>query len=260
MIVTEEQLARHLAELEPAWINRPNPFAELIAQGDGAGLMVKLDDPSPEIRADAAEALGLLKERAAIAKLTQLTRDLYPRVRRAAAVALVVLADEPMLQKFVKALSDRNPAVVAGAAIALGEAGFKESVPFLLKAYRTEHPRIAGAVAVALGRLGHLEAAPWLIAALKSGLAPVEAAEALGRVGDPAAARILVEQLTHHYPPLRAASARALGLLASARAWDPALKQTVIAALHSAILDPDQRVKLGAIEALAQFGDPTSTT
>lgn len=256
MGVTEEQIAEQLAELEPAWVTRPNLFAELIAKRDVAALLARLDDSSPGVRADAAEGLGLLKERTATAKLKQLTGDLDPNVRRSAAGALVALADEGMLKEFVKALRDPSAKVVAGAAIALGEAGYKEAVPSLLKAYRTEHPRIAAAVAIALGRLGQAEAVPWLMAALKTGLAPVEAAEALGRIGDPIAARILSEQLTHTFAPLRASAARALGMLALAKSWDFVLRDQVIAGLQKAITDADARVKLCAGMALAQFGDP----
>ena len=256
MGVTEEQIAEQLAELEPAWITRPNLFADLIAGREVAPLLARLDDPSPGARADAAEALGQLKEKSATAKLKQLTGDLDPNVRRSAAAALVALADEGMLKEFVKALRDPSAKVVAGAAIALGEAGYQEAVPYLLKAYRTEHPRIAAAVSAALGRLGSVEAVPWLTAAVKTGLAPVEAAEALGRIGDPAAAKIIVEQLTHPFAPLRAAAARALGMLAVAKSWDFVLRDKVIGALQKSILDPDGRVKLCAGMALAQFGDP----
>ncbi len=256
MGVTEDQIAEQLAELEPAWVTRPNLFADLIARRDVPALLSRLNDAAPGARADAAEALGKLKEASATARLKQLTGDLDPNVRRAAAAALVALADEGMLKEFVKSLRDPSAKVVAGAAIALGEAGYKDAVPYLLKAYRTEHPRIAAAVAVALGRLGSVDAVPWLTAAVKTGLAPVEAAEALGRIGDPAAGRILVEQLGHSFAPLRAAAARALGMLALARTWDFVLRDKVIATLQRSILDPDERVKLCAGMALAQFGDP----
>lgn len=256
MGVTEEQIAEQLAELEPAWVTRPNLFAELIAARDTAALLAKLDDTTPGVRADAAEALGQLKERSATAKLKRLTGDLDPNVRRSAAAALVALADEGMLKEFVKALRDPSAKVVAGAAIALGEAGYQPAVEYLLKAYRTEHPRIAAAVAIALGRLGNAEAIPWLSAAVKTGLAPVEAAEALGRIGDPAAARVLVDQLNHQFAPLRASAARALGMLALAKSWDFVLRDTAIAGLQKAVSDADERVKLCAGMALAQFGDP----
>ena len=111
-------------------------------------------------------------------------------------------------------------------------------------------------MALALGRLGSAEAIPWLSAALKTGLAPVEAAEALGRIGDPSAARALIDCVNHPFAPLRASASRALGMLASAKKWDFVLRDTAIGALQKAIADSDERVKLCAGMALAQFGDP----
>jgi len=137
MGVTEDQIAAQLAELEPTWVSRPNRFAALIAQGDTATLRRHLDDPLPAARADAAYALGQLKDKSAADRLKQLTGDLDPLVRRSAAAALVALADEGMLKEFVKSLRDPNAQVVAGAAVALGEAGYTDAVPYLLKAYRT---------------------------------------------------------------------------------------------------------------------------
>ncbi len=256
MHVTEAQIAEQLAELEPTWVTRPNAFADLIATRNCAALLVKLSDASADVRADAAAALGQLKERAAIAQLRMLTGDLDPNVRRAAAAALVALADETMLKEFVKALRDPNAMVVAGAANALGQAGYQPVVEYLLKTYRTEHPRVAAAVAIALGRLGSVDAVPWLSAALTTGLAPVEAAEALGRVGDLRAVGVLLEQAGHRFAPLRAAIARALGMLALAKAWDPVQWNAAIALLQKAIDDPDERVKHCARMSLAQFGDP----
>jgi len=106
MGVTEDQIAAQLAELEPTWVSRPNRFAALIAQGDTATLRRHLDDPLPAARADAAYALGQLKDKSAADRLKQLTGDLDPLVRRSAAAALVALADEGMLKEFVKSLRD----------------------------------------------------------------------------------------------------------------------------------------------------------
>jgi HEAT repeat protein len=87
--VTEEQIAEKLGELEPAWAGKPNLFEKEIAAKDAKSLTAKLDDKTPAVRADAAEALGLLKEHSVTGKLKQLLNDGEPMVRRAAAVALV---------------------------------------------------------------------------------------------------------------------------------------------------------------------------
>lgn len=254
--MNEEQIAEKLAEFEPAWAGRPNLFDKQIAEKDVKTLLARLDDQLPGVRADAAEALGRLKEPSATARLKALLSDREPEVRRAAAVGLASMGDEAISQEFVKALLDPSAKVVAGAAEAIGLAGYKAGVPYLLKAYRTEHPRVAGAVAVALGRLGDRQAVPWLLQALKRGLAPVEAATALGELGDASATRGLCEALGHDFPPLRAAAARSLGQLARSGNFDFILKDTAVSALHRLLADGDPRVQFCAALGLAGFGDP----
>ena len=254
--MNEEQIAEKLAELEPAWAGRPNLFDKQIASRDVNALLSRLDDQLPGVRADAAEALGRLKEGSATARLKALLQDPEAAVRRAAAVGLASLGDEAIAKEFVKALLDPAAKVVAGAAEALGLSGYKAAVPYLLKAYRTEHPRVAAAIAVALGRLADPQAVPWLLQALKQGLAPVEAATALGELGDALATRGLCEALAHEFPPLRAAAARSLGQLARSGNFDFILKDTAVSALHRLLADADPRVQFCAALGLAGFGDP----
>ncbi len=254
--MNEEQIAEKLAEFEPAWAGRPNLFDKQIASKDVKALVARLDDQLPGVRADAAEALGLLKEISATAQLKALLRDPEPSVRRAAAVGLASLGDEAISQEFVKALLDPSAKVVAGAAEALGLSGYKAAVPYLLKAYRTDHPRVAAAIAVALGRLKDRQALPWLLQALKAGLAPVEAATALGELGEAGATRGLCEALAHELPSLRAAAARSLGQLARGGNFDFILKDTAVSALHRLVSDGDPRVQFCAALGLAGFGDP----
>ena len=254
--MNEEQIAEKLAEFEPEWAGRPNLFEKQIAEKDVKTLVARLDDQLPGVRADAAEALGRLKEVSATAKLKALLSDSEPAVRRAAAIGLASLGDEGLSREFVKALLDPAAKVVAGAAEALGLSGYKPAVPYLLKAYRTEHPRVAAAVAVALGRLGDRQAVPWLLQALKQGLAPVEAATALGELADAAATRGLSDALAHDFAPLRAAAARSLGQLARKGHFDFILKDTAVSSLHRLLVDPDPRVQFCAALGLAGFGDP----
>lgn len=254
--MNEEQIAEKLAELEPAWAGRPNLFDKQIAARDSASLLARLDDPLPGVRADAAEALGRLKEPKAVGRLKLLLKDTEPSVRRAAAIGLASLGDEALSQEFVKALLDGSAKVVAGAAEAIGLADYKPGVPYLLKAFRTEHPRVAAAIATSLGRLGDRQAVPWLLAALKSGLAPVEAATALGELGDAGGTRGLCDALGHEFPPVRAAAARSLGRLARTGNFDFIMKDQAVTALHRLLKDGDLRVEFCAALGLAGFGDP----
>lgn len=254
--MNEEQIAEKLAELEPAWAGRSNLFEAQIAAKDAKALHGRLADPLPGVRADAAEGLGRLKDHAATAQLKAMLGDADPGVRRSAGLALASLGDEALCQEFIKALKDPAAKVIAGAAEALGVAGYTPAVPYLLKAYRTDHPRVAAAIATALGRLGDRQAVPWLVAAMKAGLAPVEAATALGDLGDKSATRALCDALTHEFPPLRAAAARALGQLARTGNFDFVLQDTATSALHRLVKDRDERVMFCAALGLAGFGDP----
>ncbi|MBL8916500.1 MAG: HEAT repeat domain-containing protein [Archangium sp.] len=256
MALNEEQIAERLAELEPAWAGRSNLFEKQIAAKDTKELHARLKDQLPGVRADAAEALGALADKTAAGPLKSLLADPEPVVRRSAAIALAMLGDEALSQEFVKALRDPSAKVVAGAAEAIGIAKYTAGVPYLLKAYRTDHPRVAASIATALGRLGDRQAVPWLVAAMKSGLAPVEAATALGEIGDSAGTRGLCDALAHDFPPLRAAAARALGQLARTGKFDFVLKDGAIASLHRLLNDPDLRVQFCAALGLAGFGDP----
>ncbi len=252
---TEEQLAEKLAELEPAWMTRPNLFQALIDRKDGPGLRSKLSDGAPGVRADAAQALGILKDKASTGALKALLSDPEYAVRQSAASALIALGNEVLFAEMVKALLDPEARVVAGAAMALGDSGYAKAVPYLLKAFRTDHPRIAGAIATALGKLGASDAVPWLAAAIKTGLAPVESAEALGRIGDPAGARPLIDALAHSFAPLRASAARALGFMAAKNSWDFVARDAAQTELNKVLTDADPRVRLCGAIALGQFGD-----
>ena len=258
--MNDEQIAEKLAELEPAWAGRPNLFDKQIAARDVKTLLARLDDQLPGVRADAAEALGRLKEPSATARLKALLSDPEPSVRRSAAVGLASLGDEAISKEFVKALLDPSAKIVAGAAEALGLSGYKAAVPYLLKAYRTDHPRVAAAIATALGRLGKdqgdRQALPWLVQALKTGLAPIEAATALGELGDSGATRGLCDALAHEFPPVRAAAARSLGQLARTGNFDFVLKDSAVGTLHRLLTDADPRVQFCAALGLAGFGDP----
>ena len=99
--MNEELIAEKLAELEPAWVGRANLFEKQIASKDVAMLTARLDDALPGVRADAAEALGVLKDRSATARLKAMLADPEGLVRHSAAVALVTMGDEALAQEFV---------------------------------------------------------------------------------------------------------------------------------------------------------------
>ena len=85
MALNEEQIAEKLAELEPAWAGRPNLFEAQVKAKDADTLLKKLDDSTPAVRADAAEALGRLGAKTAAARLKALLHDADAGVKRSAA-------------------------------------------------------------------------------------------------------------------------------------------------------------------------------
>jgi HEAT repeat protein len=185
--------------------------------GTLAGL---LDDPEPEVREGAIDALARLAEadgtsvltiaqKMAVAESSERRRDaviLYAALREADRLALL-MKDEDMLVRrnavtalaslrlpestshFVKALMDEEPDVRIAAAGALGELGGEECRESLLLALRDEDPWVKCTVLKSLGKIGGERALNAVIEAMEGadGLIMISALEALSSIGGDAA-------------------------------------------------------------------------
>ncbi|NIJ10850.1 HEAT repeat protein [Saccharomonospora amisosensis] len=163
-----------------------------------APLCVLLDDPAPEVRVVAARALGRIGEMAAVGPLVA-SLDRAGPPQQVIAHALLGLgqeAERPMLDT----LATTGPHARATVVEVLGLSRALRSVPALVELlWQDPVLEVRVRVVRALGRIGSRAALSPLLAATERGEAtPLRtvAARALGDLGDPFAAPRLVELLS----------------------------------------------------------------
>ncbi len=225
---------------------------------DGAAVPALLtrfrEDSQPLVRARAAEALGSLRAGEAVDSLLKALReDGAFFVRRQAAQALGNLQDPAALPALLGALRDAEPATRWRAAEALGNLKDSTAVPVLLETLRRE--KVAGVrwrIAEALGQLKEPLALPELIAILKQDPDPLvrsRAAEALGGYKPMESLTALLEALENDsYPAVRWRAAESLG-----RLKDPLAVPVLLTALRQ---DVDNAVRWSSAEALGRLKSP----
>jgi HEAT repeat protein len=232
---------------------------------------------TPEMRASAAYALGVIGDKRAIKSLTSLLRDERYFVRLQAARALSQMGDAALdqllemsnsstpstreaavealgsggssraLDRVIDALSDSNSNVRAAAVRALGESASERGVAPLLTLMRDESSTLRAQASVSLARLGPV-ALPKLVAALRDSKPSVRqlAAEALGEIGSREAVAPLVELIETDTSGARLEAITALGKIGDPAAIDPILS------LHRS---GSVAVRRKTIPALARFRD-----
>lgn len=123
-------------------------------------VIARLHDPDPEVRAEAARALGRIRAPEATEALIQELRDLSSSVRPEAAIALGRIGDRRALPYLLDALNDSSEELQDGAAWALGEVGDDAATDQLLALFRRiRSERVSASTAAAMSRLGRFEAA-----------------------------------------------------------------------------------------------------
>ncbi len=154
-------------------------------------LTASLADPSAEVRARAAHALGAMGEpaKSAAAELMSLLKDEDPTVRRQAVSALAAIQPGPevMVPLFAKLMQDSDPGVQLRVLQALAEVG-EAAVPRLIKAL--DNDEVAYWSCIVLRDIGPAakDAVPALIEKLKDPREEIrmQAVLALGAIGDAA--------------------------------------------------------------------------
>ncbi|MFH1807593.1 MAG: HEAT repeat domain-containing protein [Pseudomonadota bacterium] len=261
----DNPLEERLYQIDPSFVGaRSNRFASAIARGRAAvpELLAALKTDDALARLDAVEALGELRDHAALEPLRSLINDKDPDVRTATAVALVRIGDDQLFPEMVKALRSDNASVVVGAALVLGHLADRSAVPNLVEAFKTDDLRIGSAVAWALGRCGDPVALPWLTTAVRLNFVAANACEALGRIGDAKATPVLLKALESPNDDTRAYAARALGILkhGSAKGGLGSMMGTlaanqVVPALKKLLGDRARKVRLCAALAMYELGE-----
>lgn len=181
---------------------------------DIPGLIRALDHPDPDIRYEAVEALGEIRDPATVAPLAILFSDAgYSGVRWKVAEALASIGS-PSVDVLIAALSHPDDDVRWKAAIALGEIHDARAVEPLIRLLSDPDRFVKGRTAIALGMIGEQAVDP-LIHALKEGDGNQRwgAAIALGKIRDVRAVDPLIRALADKYENVRAESATALAAI-----------------------------------------------
>ena len=213
---------------------------------DVPGLIRALRKRDPGIQYEAAEALGDIRDPAAVDPLMEaLTGDQYTGVRWKAAEALGKIGP-PAVPSLLLALRNPDEDIRWKAAVTLGEIGDERAIGPLVMLLSDEDRFVRSRAAYALGMIGSPTLAP-LSEVLVDGNVEARrgAATALGMIGDPGAVDALIGALTDPSSAVRQEVIAAL-----ARQGEQAFPGLVIA-----LGDTDTRRKEGAALALAGSGN-----
>lgn len=211
-------------------------------------LIAALNDPSPNVRAGAARALGKIGDQRALGPLIfRLRYEPDPEVRKPLVWALY-LGGERAVPALIESLADADEWVRFGAVVVLSKIGAPAVVP-LVRALYDPNPVVRAGAAEALGRIGDIRAAEPLANLLHDPDTETwqQAAIALGRLGDARAVRPLIKILQGPVNDLYTRAIKTLGQLGDVRAVDPLLD--VLSA------QTDRWVRLFVVEALGKIGD-----
>ena len=172
-----------------------------------------LDDPDPEVRVAALEALMEARARGLGARVAPWLGDADPRVRRAAAVSLTRDPSKDAVSVLGRVLSDPESSVRIAAAKALGASGTRAAVVPLLGRLDDSDPDVREAVVGSLSRLGDRGSVVPLVGKIQDNRPSVRraVATALGLLGDARASGPLLLLLRDSEESVRAAALQALG-------------------------------------------------
>jgi HEAT repeats len=135
-----------------------NVAGTVAAAGEGGRTLIEwqrdLLDPSPDVRARAAQALATFEHRA-VAALTSALNDKEYKVRSTAAEALVTIGPGPVVPTMIEALKSPEAPIRANAAVVLGAFGpaAKPAIPALGRALKDANPRVRELAGEAVNRI-----------------------------------------------------------------------------------------------------------
>ena len=151
-----------------------------------ARLVAELKSKVPSVRVDAANQIGALRSRGALAALIHTLSDPSAEVREAACYALGQIADPNAAPHLVFALKDKDLEVRATAAFALGMLGDRHSVNALSDALEDREPAVRGSAVMAFGLMQDQEAVDEVVDMLNDSSFDVryDAVWTLGQIGE----------------------------------------------------------------------------
>jgi len=137
-------------------------------------VMDRLYDPDPDVREEAARALGRIGSHEAVDALVDQLQDSESTIRTQAARALGKIGSREALPYLLEGINDPSEDVQNACTLALGYMGDEESVKRLLSIIRNMgSDRLAASGADAAGKLGAIEAVWEIVPRLHSSLNPV---------------------------------------------------------------------------------------
>ena len=172
---------------------------KLRAKGDVRGLIKALRYKEAEVRKDAAEALGEIRDKKA-------SEDLF-HIARGADLGDFAPGEvgEEEIEALIEALKDEDPRIRKIVAETLGRIGDKKAVEPLIEALKDEDPEVRKFVAFQLAWVKDKKAVEPLIEALKDKDPEVRinVADYLSMFGDERAIEPLIEALKDENPKVR---------------------------------------------------------
>jgi HEAT repeat protein len=215
-----------------------------IAPPGGIDLVAPLiHDPSPEVRAEAAAAIGRLGDEDAAMLLFELLADESELIRESAMAALSRMAPERVVPLLLQALASPEEDVKIRAALTLGLVRHLGAAAALVEVSGDPRENVRRAVLKALGEIEAPGVKGLLRAALsdESSLVRQQAVQSLGQLQEPESAQDLVPLLDDPDPRMRFVTLRALGQVRNAAA---------VPRLLPFLADPRKELRFAAVEAL----------
>ncbi len=208
-----------------------------------------LEDDDSRVVRKAVVGLGRLKDRGSVDRLIQILKR-RDDTAQSAYEALGEIGDEKALAPLTKSLEDDDVDIRVQAAYGLARMGDKDGLYFLEDVLKEAQPGKRGTILAAyyLAKLDRRDGVDYLVELLDDGNwdLRLRAAEALGKCDNKHAAAPLAEALESEDKNLRLMAVRALGQLGGRRA---------IAALKRVRKDKNPAVRVAARSALRELGE-----
>ena len=197
-----------------------------------ADIILRLDDPDPDVREEAVRALGRIGATESVVALIERLRDPHSPIQAEAAQSLGQIGDPRAIPALKECLKSPLPEVRDACGRAIQILGKPRGAERMMRELRTmedasgdltmseiiarlddPEPEVREEAARALGRIGSPNAVDALVQHLRDPNSTIrsDAARALGQIGDPRAVPALVESLSGSSPEVQDACARALG-------------------------------------------------
>lgn len=217
-------------------------------------LIKLLDSKNPTTRTNAVAVYENIQDPNAVPILVRMLNDQVPEVRREAAYALGHFNESEEItqteQPLINSLEDSNVKVQAAAAGSLGRIESKKAIPLLAELIQSKDSTLCETAIYSLARYKDPEAADALIAALgnENWHIRMEIVYSLMEVGDTRAVDPLIPLLGDENSGVRKSAATALGSLGDRKAVEPIIK-----ALET---ERESDVRISEVQALGILGGP----